>query len=204
MLPKEEKVKKNPDLDQPGLFDKENEKERITKKRRFVYIAMSLTIGLSLSFWLFRSLKNFTFSFPKPNLKISLPSLNLKRKEPELDLDSNSTWVFFVQDNHSNTPIFQKNQDLLFVNQDFDFIVSQLDQSDFSSSNQFSSLLPQGVKVKEIIEENDNHFSYFSKIITPGQELILIIAVKDSLNLVESKNKIPDLVNQLYWYSLQK
>ena len=76
MLPKEEKINPKNDSDQPGLFDKENEKDRISKKRKFVYVAMFLTIGLSLSFWIYRSFKNFNFSF-------KLPTINFINSSPQ-------------------------------------------------------------------------------------------------------------------------
>ena len=96
MLPKEEKVKKNPDSDQPGLFDKENEKDRISKKRKFVYVAMFLTIGLSLSFWAYNSLKNSNFSFKLPSFSFNIST----SKNTNLNLPKDgSTWSIFLKKN---------------------------------------------------------------------------------------------------------
>lgn len=202
MLPKEEKIKKKPDSDQPGLFDKENEKDRLRKKRLFLYAAMFLTIGLSLSFWIYRSLKNFDFTFrvPQINFSLSVP----KNNQLNLSLDSRSTWSIFLQKINSNDIIYQKNADLLFVNQDQNFILNKIDQTNFITSSQYASALPEGIKVKEIIEENNSTFSYFSKIITPNQELFLIIGISSSSDLASAKKSLPSLINQLYWYSLQK
>lgn len=202
MLPKEEKIKKKPDSDQPSLFDKENERKRLLKKRRFLYVTMFLTIGLSLSFWTYRSLKNFNFSFKLPQFNFSLSSPKIN--QPNLSFDSRSTWSVFLQQINSNTVVYQKNSDLLFVNQDQNSLLDKIDQTNFVTSSPYTSALPEGIKVKELIEETDSTFSYFSKIITPSQELFLIIGISNSSDLTSAKKSLPNLINQLYWYSLQK
>ena len=55
MLPKEEKIKKkSSDVDQPGLFDKEDEKKRLAKKKICLHChgfnrrSQTIFLGLSL------------------------------------------------------------------------------------------------------------------------------------------------------------
>jgi len=206
MLPKVEKIKKNSEnknTEQPGLFDKENEKERILKKRKFVYIAMLVTIGLSVSFKLYNYIKKTPFSPPR------IPTFNISDSSPksnnfDLPKNINPSWSIFFKNTNSDTPIYQQNQDLIFTNQDWISIQDNLETSPLITTSPYSSSLPEGFKIKEIIEEKDNTFSYFSKINTPNQELFLIIKIKDSKNISESKKNIPILIDQLYWYSLQK
>lgn len=194
MLPKEEKIKKNSDLEQPGLFDKENEKERIAKKRKFVYIAMFLTIGLSLSFWIYRSVKKINFSFKLPEFNFTVS----KSKTDNITLPQDSaTWSVFLKRTDPELVIYQSNENIFYNDE-------KLNATNFITSSIYSSSLPEGFKIKELIEENNNTFSYFSKIITPSQELILIIKIDNSKDLSQSKKLIPSLVDQLYWYSLQK
>ena len=196
MLPKEEKVKKKPDSEQPGLFDKENEKDRISKKRKIVYLSMFLTIGLSISFWAYRSLKNFSFSppqIPKFNFTIS----NSKTNTLNLSKDQNSTWSFFLKRIDIDNILYQENPEIIFNNIDINSTLIEI-----NSTNSF--LLPGGAKIKELIKEDGNNFSYISKIIIPNQELLLIIKITDSKDLEQSKKLIPNLVDRLYWYSLQK
>lgn len=205
MLPKAEKIKKKPEAEQDGLFDKENEKERIVKKRKFVYIAMALTVGLSTSFSFYRYIKTVNLLPPK----IKLPTLNFtvsNRKNTGLKLpeDQNSTWSIFLKRSDSDIPIYQSKQDLIFETEKLDSILEKIDKNEIVNSSQYSSLLPPGVKLKEIIEENNNKFTYLSKIITPDQELLLIIKLSDSKDLSTSKKSIPNLIDQLYWYSRQK
>ena len=202
MLPKEEKIKKKSDSSQPGLFDKDNDKKRLRQKRLLLYLALFFTVGLSVFFWVYRSLKSFSTNFQFPSLHFSLPSKN--NHQPDLNIDQNSTWSIYLQQANTDTVIYQQNSDLLFTNQDLPSISTHIDQANFVNSSQYSSLLPQGIKVKEIIQENDQNFSYFSKIITPNQELFLIINISNSSNLDQAKKLLPNLINQLYWYSLQK
>ncbi|MDD4027352.1 MAG: hypothetical protein PHO75_04165 [Candidatus Shapirobacteria bacterium] len=203
MLPKEEKIKNNSATEQPGLFDKENEKERIFKKRKFVYIVMFLTIGLSLSFKIYSFIKKNPFSLPKIptfNFNVSSPKVN----DLNLPKDQNATWSIFFKKINSDSIIFQQNQNLIFDNQNLESILTKINTSDFIIASSYSSSLPEGFKIKEIVEEKDNTFSYFSTINTPNQELLLIIKINDSKDLSQSKKLIPTFVDQLYWYSLQK
>lgn len=204
MLPKQEKIKKKPDTEQPGLFDKEDEKKRLAKKRKFVYIAMILTVGLSLSFWAYRSIKNF--KMPTLNMPVSSPKTTSIKTTSSFTLpkDTNSTWSFFLKRIDTNSIIYQNNQDIIFSTQDLNSVLDKINQTDFITPSSYSSYLPQGLKIKEIIEENDSSFSYFSTITTPSQDLLLIIKITDSKDLTQAKNSVPDLINQLYWYSLQK
>ncbi|MDD2483075.1 MAG: hypothetical protein PHE32_00125 [Candidatus Shapirobacteria bacterium] len=196
MLPKVEKIKKNSgsELEQPGLFDKENEKDRIAKKRRFVYIAMALTIGLSLSFWIYRSVRNFNFSFKLPtfNFAVSTPKTNTINLPQD-----GSNWSVFLKRVNPESVIYQRNENIFFNDE-------KLNATNFITKSIYSSSLPDGLKIKELVEENNNTFSYFSKIVTPSQELLLIIKIDSSSDLSQSKKLIPGLIDQLYWYSLQK
>jgi len=197
MLPKVEKTKKNiedQNNDQPGLFDKENEKDRIAKKRKFVYIAMILTIGLSLSFWIYSSIKNLNFSFKMPsfNFSVSTP----KNSNINLPQDG-ATWSVFLKRVNSDSVIYQTSENI-FLNDE------KLNTINLNTSGLYTSSLPEGLKIKELIEEDENVFSYFSKITTPSQELLLIIKINNSSDLSQSKKLLPGLIDQLYWYSLQK
>ena len=209
MLPKEEKItkKKSTDAEQPGLFDKEDKKKQLAQKRRFIYIAMILTVGLSLSFWIYRSLKNFkpSFSLPKLSFNLSSPqTASIKTSSNIILPKDNSTWSIFLKKNNSDSIIYQKNQDIIFKSEDLNSISQKIDKTSFVTSSLYASALPEGLKIKEIVEEKDNFFSYFSKITSPKQEIILLIKITDSKDLTQAKKSVSDLVNQLYWYSTQK
>ena len=118
--------------------------------------------------------------------------------------DESSTWSIFLKRSDSDIPIYQSKQDLIFEKEKIDSILEKIDKSDFITPSIYSNLLPPGVKLKEIIEEDSNKFIYLSKIITPDQDLLLIIKLSDSKDLSTSKKLIPNLIDQLYWYSRQK
>jgi hypothetical protein len=80
----------------------------------------------------------------------------------------------------------------------------KLDQTKENTSNLYTSTLPEGLKIKEIITEDTKNFSYISEIITPSQKILLIITITDSSDLSKAKGQISGLVDQLYWYSIQK
>jgi len=204
MLPKEEKIKKIPDEKQPGLFDKEDERKRLTKKRRFIYLALILTTGLSLSFWTYRSIKSKNFSFKIPSINLpnfKTKSLSIKRTANiSLPKDSDSSWSIFLKRIDTDSVIYQYNQENIELNS----ILTKIDKTNLSTTSAYTSTLPQGLKIKEIIQEDNKNFSYFSKITTPNQELLLIIKTIDPKDLSQAKKSVPDLINQLYWYSLEK
>lgn len=209
MLPKEEKItkKKSSDVEQPGLFDKVDEKTRLAKKRRFIYIAMFLTVGLSLSFWIYRSLKNFKPSFKLPSLSFTVPAPPSSSIKTTVNLSlpqDSSTWSIFVKRLDSDSVVYQKNQDVIFSDLDLNNLLTKIDKTNFIKSSDYTSSLPQGLKIKELITEDSKSFSYFSKITTPSQEMLLVIKITDSKDLNQAKKFVPDLVDQLYWYSLQK
>jgi len=204
MLPKEEKIKKIPDDKQPGLFDKEDERKRLTKKRRFIYLALILTTGLSLSFWIYRSAKNANFSIKIPSInlpKFKAKSLSIKTTANiSLPKDSDSSWSIFLKRIDTDSIIYQHNQENIELNS----VLTKIDKTNLATTSAYTSTLPQGLKIKEIIQEDTKNFSYFSKITTPSQELFLIIKTIDPKDLAQAKKSLPDLINQLYWYSLEK
>lgn len=201
MLPKEDKIKKPSDEKQPGLFDKEDEKKRLANKRRFIIIALTIFVGFPLSLLTYRSFKNFNLSFNVPKLSFNL---NTSKSVSSIKIPTNDTWSLYVIKTNSESVDYQKNQDLIFNNQNLNSILDRLDSAGYSNNNIYTSNLPQGLKIKEITDENDTSFSYFSKIITPSQELILLIKISDSQDLTRAKTSVSDLIGQLYWYSLQK
>ena len=208
MLPKEEKVKKKKtEVEQTGLFDKEEAQAKRQKKRQTVYIVLFLTVGLSLSMWLYHGIKNFK---PKP-IKISPPKLENISKVKSIitsqDLESiikndSATWSIKLIDSSKN-PVFEKNSQN-FSDSEISSIVKKLANQDSSSSIIYAKSLPEGIGVKEIISPQDNNLSYFSQISVPGQQFFIFIKITDSKDLTQSTSILPQLIDQLYWYRLQK
>jgi hypothetical protein len=83
-------------------------------------------------------------------------------------------------------------------------ILALIDKSDYVSSSQYTQLLPEGLKIKESIEEKNGSFFYLSKITTPSEDLLLLVKISDIKDLSIVKTNLPSFIDQLYWYSLQK
>jgi len=206
MLPKEEKTrKKKIDGEQVGLFDKEDAQTKRRKKRQTVYFVMFLTVGLSLLMSLYHGIKNFK---PTP-LNISTPKLeNISQaKITNQDLEDivkndSATWSIKLIDSSKN-PVFEKNSQN-FSDSEISSIIKKLADQDFSSSIIYAKSLPEGIKVKESISPKDNNLSYFSEIPVPNKQFFILIKITNSKDLNQSTSLLPQLIDQLYWYRLQK
>jgi len=208
MLPKEEKTrKKKDDGEQVGLFDKEDAQAKRRKKRQTVYFVMFLTVGLSLLMSLYHGIKNFN----PQSLKISAPKLeNISQVKPIItnqDLEDivkndSATWSIKLIDS-SQSPVFEKNSQN-FSDSEISSIIKKLADQDFSSSIIYAKSLPEGIKVKENISSKDNNLSYFSEIPVPNKQFFILIKITNSKDLNQSTSLLPQLIDQLYWYRLQK
>jgi hypothetical protein len=138
------------------------------------------------------SFLSFKLNTPKINKTISL-------KDPTKD-----TWSVYLKNSKNEAPDYQKNQELLFTDQNLDSILALIDKSDYVSSSQYTQLLPEGLKIKESIEEKNGSFFYLSKITTPSEDLLLLVKISDIKDLSIVKTNLPSFIDQLYWYSLQK
>lgn len=206
MLPKEEKTrKKKIDGEQVGLFDKEDAQAKRRKKRQTVYFVLFFTVGLTLLMSLYHGIKNFK---PTP-LNISSPKLeNISQiKITNQDLEDivkndSATWSIKLIDSSKN-PVFEKNSQN-FSDSEISSIIKKLADQDFSSSIIYAKSLPEGIKVKESISPKDNNLSYFSEIPVPNKQFFILIKITNSKDLNQSTSLLPQLIDQLYWYRLQK
>jgi len=208
MLPKEEKTKKKKiDGEQVGLFDKEDAQAKRQKKRQTVYFVLFFTVGLTLLMSLYRGIKNFN---PK-SLKISTPKLeNISQIKPiitkqeleDITKNDSATWSIKLI-NSSQDPVFEKNSQN-FSDSEISSIVKKLADQDSSNSIIYAKSLPEGIKIKESISPSDNNLSYFSEISVPNQQFFIFIKITNSKDLTQSTSLLPQLIDQLYWYRLQK
>lgn len=201
MLPKEDKIKRNSDEKQPGLFDKEEERKKVIKRRKFVVIFLIIFTGFPFLLLTYRSVKNIDLSVAFLSFNFNTPKINktISLKDPTKD-----TWSIYLKNSKNEAPDYQKNQELLFTDQNLDSILALIDKSDYVSSSQYTQLLPEGLKIKESIEEKNGSFFYLSKITTPSEDLLLLVKISDIKDLSIVKTNLPSFIDQLYWYSLQK
>jgi len=210
MLPKPDKSKKQFPSDdyEPSEESKEEkaerEKKRIQKKRRLVILSIILTVGLSFSFWIYRSAKIFLANpqLPKINLSFNLPKINF----PSINDSSNrikkiipenmSNISIYIIDNASPQFVWSQNESAIFQSQPLSEIQKHLDGLKPSNKSLSNINLPEGLLFKEIVSEKSN-FYYYNQIILPdNRQLTILISSPQSIN-------ISTLVESIYWIYIQ-
>jgi len=116
--------------------------------------------------------------------------------------NDSATWSIKLIDSSKN-PVFEKNSQN-FSDSEISSIIKKLADQDFSSSIIYAKSLPEGIKVKESISPKDNNLSYFSEIPVPNKQFFILIKITNSKDLNQSTSLLPQLIDQLYWYRLQK
>ena len=211
MLPKPDKSKKTYASDdyEPSEESKEEklerEKKRIQKKRRLVILSIILTVGLSFSFWTYRSVKNFLANpqYPKINLSFSLPKFNFSHQDNNLTSlmekeisKNNSDISIYIADNSSPQFVYSKNESVIFQTQSLTEIQKRLDSIKPSNKSLANINFPQGLTFQEIVS-NKSDFNYYNRIILPNDKLLIILI--HSPNYVD----ITSLVESIYWTYIQ-
>jgi len=211
MLPKPDKSKKQFPSDdyQPEEESKqekiEREKKRIQKKRRLVILSIILTVGLSFSFWVYRSVKNFLDNPEVPNINLSfnLPKFNFSfSKDKSLDPikkiipDNLSDISIYIIDNSSPQFVWSQNESVIFKDQPLIDIQNRLNILKPTTKSLLNINLPEGLSFKEIVSDK-SEFYYYNQIILPdNRQLTILISSSQSVD-------ISSLVESIYWAYIQ-
>lgn len=210
MLPKPEKNKKQFPSDEyePSEESKEEkvekERKRIQKKRRLVILSIILTVGLSFSFWVYRSAKVF-FANPhlsKINLSFNLPRINFPSKNDPSDRikkiipQDMSDISIYIIDNSSPQFVWSQNESALFQNQPLTDIQNHLNTLKPTNKSLLNINLPEGLYFKEITSDKSG-FYYYNQIILPdNRQLTILISSPQSTD-------ISSLIESIYWAYIQ-
>jgi len=214
MKTKSEIVKKREaDSRQLDLVESISDADKLKRKRTFLYIAIFITIGLSLIFWFYRSLHDiFTtphrFSFPLPSIRlpsVSTPSLSSV-------LDSQISHLLNADPSQWNISLFSDTSGLNYFNwsknhqnlssKDCDSAINQLIARKTDETSQLSAVLPPGVKVQEISIDSDNRHDYQCLLTVPDHRLFISLSLQ-GVDITASKKIIPNLISSLYWTVIQ-
>ncbi len=212
MLPKPEKSKKQFPSDDYEANEEskeekaEKEKKRIQKKRRLVILSIILTVGLSFSFWIYRSVKIFLANphLPKINLSFNLPKINFSSSKNNLSdpikkiiSDKFSDVSIYITDNSSPQFIWSQYESIIFQDQSLTDIQNRLNNLKPSTKSLLNINLPQGLSFKEIVSDKSS-FYYYNQIILPdNRQLTILISSSQSTD-------ISSLVESIYWAYIQK
>jgi hypothetical protein len=208
MLPKSDKNKKT--FPSGEVIETKEEilaknQKRLQKKRRFIIISIILTVGLSLSFWTYRSIKDF-LNQPhqiNSNFKINLPQINLsKSKSNDFDnemqtiiSDFKNISLYITDDNLDNPFLWQQNESVLFKDQPIEDIKSKLDNLTPTNKSSLNINFPEGLSFQEIISDKIG-FDYLGQINLPGKKLLILIHL-------DNKQDVSTLVESIYWAYVQ-
>lgn len=175
METKEEIIKKKGGSPtQLDLVDTVDKKEKLVKKRITVAIFLVLSIGLSVSFWIYRSIAISGFKFnPSSLFQIDRVS-NLIKKD-------RSSWQICLINLDSKTVVYSQN-----CPPDFQF---DSNLSDFSKN---TTILPEGVDLKEKIVDENNIYQSFYTLTIPDFHFGIYLR-SNSLTLS------PEIISRLYW-----
>lgn len=210
MLPKPDKSKKKfPSDGGESIETKEErlakEKKRLQKKRRLVVISIILTVGLSLSFWSYRSIKKFItqdhkinsrISFSLPNIKISKTKTNNFDSQIQKIISPKfANTSIYIADNSEDHFVWSQNETNIFQQQSLKDIQSHLDNLTATNKSLLGVNLPQGLSFQEIVSDKDS-FDYFNQINLPGKKMLILIHSSSSAD-------ISTLVESIYWTYIQ-
>lgn len=199
MLPKHERTKKNRSPEQLDLVESISAEDKLKQKRRFLFIAIFSTIGLSFIFSTFRFLQTFSlsnFSFRVPSFY--LPQLS-QTIDPQKQLDADLNRLLSPDLGRWHISISSPNNAQFHWSYNSSTLNFPLPTT---SLGIIKNVLPQGIDIKESLV-SEATFSQYSALISLPKNQFLITIKNDDNNLEKFKNTIPLIVETLYWSLLK-
>jgi len=170
--------KKAKSSEQLDLVDTITSDDKIHKKRMFVISAISITIGLSLVFWIYRSFKTVSISLPQ------MPKFAAISKN---DINTDISTIIGKD---------SQNWEINYVDK---FDTSKLK---YSQNSLIKDLLPLGVDVKENYTQTDTAQTLQALITLPQQNIYLSIKYRlPDQNTF--KTTLQKLIPPIYWFKVQ-
>lgn len=199
MRTKEELTKnRNKAPEQLDLVSTLSSADKLKHKRLWLYLALFATTGLSLLFWLYRSLKTVSFSPKLPQINLSLTRsvtdhLTLNSQLSTL-LSGNSDIVGFYlgHDHPTESTTYGTISDIDILS-----LKNSLASKAPTPKSPDASLLPDGVVYHEQIVSSDNQTTLTSLITNPIDQILIVIHFNGSLD--SFKIIAPDLISAAYW-----
>jgi len=189
MLPKPEKIRKIKSLKQLDLVDEISTKDRVRTKQRWLFITLSLTIGVSLIFYSYRHFRLPSISIPVPKLSTNTtitPSFNI-------DNPDKNNWSIYVS---SADFIYQKDfSDVIAIDDGINF----LNQAAPDQKSFLYEKIPKGVTVRQIISPNVSKYKGYFRLTIPNRDIYILFDITGA-NLDNSAKLIPGVVETIYWH----
>ncbi|MBP9817509.1 hypothetical protein KBC75_01980 [Candidatus Shapirobacteria bacterium] len=198
MLEKRDKLKKSTQLPLEEKDSGPSSTELLQRKRRLVIILLIITIGLSLLFWAYRTLRYFQIpKFKLPQVSSSLQTLSSNKSNISeiISKDSSSWSIFFLP---KKLKPYTYNIDPAINDA---FAAKQIDlltKLKTPPTNLLVDVLPEGLTVKDILTETSDQIIYQAIVNIPNNQIYFYIKINGQ-NLSESKKNIPTVIESYYW-----
>ncbi len=212
MLPKPEKIKKLSSSHQLDLVESVSMEEKISQKRRILFWALFLTIGLSLLFWGYHLIVELLKSPRQLIPKISTPEIKLNKIDSQIDnwqsvdgqitkylRPENGNWNIYIQTLPSGIKDFNWSKNNIKLNEtEITDNVSKIKKLNIKGQSLIQSVIPQGLNVREIITHDQQLDIYQFLIDIPNYQLFIGISINDG-DVNKNQAIVINLVGQLYW-----
>ncbi|HEX8923862.1 MAG TPA: hypothetical protein VF828_03960 [Patescibacteria group bacterium] len=214
MLPKPEKPSKknSQSSEQLDFVESISAEDKVKKKRRSLIFFLCITIGISLAFWTYRSVKSMFAAHQYPQINFNLPAIHPDLSSMSVTKPANlgevvapfikkdpNHWSIYVEipENH-----YKWSQNLNLTDIDIKATQNELLKQLPSGSSVLSGVLPSGVEVRQLINRTGVYHNYYFLLTIPKKRIYLLYQVSgnsgDSLDAAVS-----ELSGQIYWYLLQ-
>jgi|GEM_PF-2495616 hypothetical protein len=213
MLPKPEKKRKTKsDIQQLDLVDTVSSAQKIKTKRATLLWALLFTFGLSLIFSIYQSLssRQFSFSLPQFNLPTNISLLPTKTSSLDSELSqlfsSTPQLNFYLrtQNADSTTYSFSQNIDQLFLDQNYQQLISELSSTPATSDSPLAKLLPQGVELRQVITTKEDFLEAQYLINIPKKQIFIIFSGPRNQTQLVSEEKFAQLIEKIYFLILNQ
>ncbi|MBU1089071.1 hypothetical protein KKC08_02445 [Patescibacteria group bacterium] len=235
MLLTKEKInqKKGIKAEQTDLVETISKVDKTSKNRRFVIIALLVTIGLSAIFAIYDLVKKTTqngkytdflskISLSKPQTDIptkdiSTPNIDISSLIEEKIINHQGVWSFYIKyysfaspqpsasaGSDSEKIIYTRNESVFFSKNNPSEILKSLKDPDDKQAKIFTKNLPDGLEIYEKNQSTENSIESHLLIILPNNKQIFILIKTTE---VKDNSQLPSLISQLvsdiYWSLLQ-
>lgn len=197
MLPKPEKKSKKAKNEQLDLVAQIDEKKICENKRRWLFVTIFFTIGLSFIFYTYRHISKIFINFQNPfisnNFKKTSPkTYNLNSVNQMIKNDKN-VWSLYVQGDDKNYSINIDNPQSIIEK------FKTVENNNFDNPPEVFSSIPKGLKFKFLEIKDTNIYEISAIIYTPSKILNIYLKVFGSNNFQNSGQLIPKVLDDIYW-----
>jgi len=198
MHTKEELTKKKAkSSEQLDLVKTISSADKVKHQRRWLYLALFITTGISIFFWIYHTFKTtkISLSLPKISFNINQTTPNHSLSPQLSSLLSQHQEIIGFYLSHHHPPGYFGYGSLSDLN--FDTLKTTLASQSPILKSTNASLLPEGVDYREQTVNSADQTTIFSLITNPLDQILIVIRYRGSSDSL--KTLIPTLISTAYW-----